>query len=132
MGKVTSTTTKQQPIAKHRRKGNDYYQQVQALTTYLEGAKTFDKIEHPAICAMFNLPYLPDVFAKVYHRRMLDTIITHGPITAATISKFTGIQHKYICQIKRAQCNEKLIYVSHLGKCPTTGSLNVQFLAAYE
>lgn len=114
------------------RKGNDYYQKVKALTQYLESNKTFDKIEHPAICSMFNLPYLPIVFAKVYYRRMLDTIKQHGPITAATISKMTGLQHKYVCQIKRAQCREKLIYVSHLGKCPTTGSLSVQFLAAYE
>ena len=110
-------------------KGNDYNLKVEALTKFIQQSKTIDIIEHRQICYSFGLPYLSEVFRKVYDHRLLSAI-SEKPLTAATIAKVTGLQHKYICEVKRRLEKAVLLKVTHFGKCPTTGSNNVQFLQA--
>jgi hypothetical protein len=132
MKKVPSTTTITNSTAQpYSGKGNDCSDKVKALQDFLYKNKAIEKRHHRLICESFGLPYLPDVFTKVYHDKVLE-LVAMEPITAATISDITGLPHKYVCQIKRRLEAKGIIEVSHLGQCPTTLSLCVQFLAAHE
>ncbi len=115
--------------AKAFSKDTNFFSKVDALRKYIESRTAIDVIEHSKICFSFGLPYLPKIFQEVYDKKVLQAI-EHEPLTAATISKLTGLPHKYICQVKRRLVKSGHIRVSHLDRCPTTGNKNVQFLIA--
>lgn len=84
-------------------------------------------IEHKGIASSFGVTnYRPIFRADAFRRLLAET--TKEPVTAATISKRTGLAHKYICQLKRDLEEQGKIEVIGLGRCPTTGSSGVQFL----
>lgn len=85
-------------------------------------------IEHRGIAASFGVVNYRPIFKADAERRLL-MAIANEPNTAATISKLTGITHKYVCQLKRALEAQGRIEVIGLCQCPTTGSRNVQLLA---
>lgn len=84
-------------------------------------------IEHKGIAASFGVMNYRPIFRADALRRILNET-SKEPVTAATISKHTGLTHKYVCQLKRALEEQGRIKVASLGKCPTTGSNGVQFL----
>ncbi|MEO1012253.1 MAG: hypothetical protein AAFX53_13170 [Bacteroidota bacterium] len=99
-----------------------------ALWAYLlQRPKHPQVLEHKAIAAHFEVYSYRNIFRLDALRRVLIETAKE-PVTAATISKKTGLPHKYLCQLKRFLERKGLIRVVDFGRCPTTGSNRVQFL----
>ncbi|MGC6429851.1 MAG: hypothetical protein ACON5F_02300 [Jejuia sp.] len=101
---------------------------IDQLTTYVRQSEYIDVLEQPKICKSFGLPYLVNIFREEYRQRFYEYLKQHTT-TAATVSKATGIPHKYCCEIKYYFEKKKLLQVVYLDRCSTTGSQNVQYLS---
>jgi hypothetical protein len=110
---------------KRQRQDNEKIEQLKA---YVRQSKYIDVLEQPKICESFGLPYLVNVFRKEYKIRFYNYLKKHTT-TIATVSKVTEIPHKYLCEVKAYYEKRKLLKVVMFGRCPTTGSNNVQFVS---
>lgn len=100
---------------------------VEQLKKYVEQSEYIDFLEQRTVCKSFGLPYLKKIFQEVYRKRAFD-YLEGCTTTMATVSLDTGIPHKYLTEVKVYYEDKGLLQVVALGKCPTTGSLNVQFV----
>ncbi|TYB80335.1 hypothetical protein ES676_01320 [Bizionia saleffrena] len=103
-------------------------EKIEQLKAFVAQSKYIDVLEQPKICNSFSLPYLANVFRLEYRNRFYNYLKKHTT-TVATVSKITGIPHKYLCEVKSYCEKRKLLKVVMVGKCPTTGSNNVQFVS---
>lgn len=101
---------------------------LELLKAYVRESKYIDVLEQPKICANFGLPYHVNVFRQEYRQRFYKYLRNHIT-TVATVSKITGIPHKYLCEVKAYYEKRNLLKVLYYDKCPTTGSSNVQFVS---
>lgn len=100
------------------------------LTAYLKTLSRFPGVlEHPIIARSFTVTNYRPIFRANAIRRILNKTFIE-PLTAATISKQTGLNHKYICRLKRELEKRKQIRVIDFGQCPTTLSKGVQFISS--
>lgn len=115
------------PLKIEQDKGTDKKGQ---LKKYLSGLKFHPPVkEHYLIAKSFGVGNYKPIFKADAVNRFL-TIIGKEPTTAATVSKLTGITHKYLCQLKRSLEKEERLKVIGIGRCETTGSMNVQYLSS--
>lgn len=106
-------------------KGTD---KIAQLKTFVNQSEYIDVKEQPNICNSFGLSYLKGVFQNEYRKRFYEYLKKHTT-TVATVSKVTNIPHKYLCECKAFYENKGLLKIITLGRCPTTGSNNVQFVS---
>jgi hypothetical protein len=100
---------------------------VAQLIAFVKKSKYIDVKEQPNICRNFGLTYLKHIFQNEYRNRFFE-YLKQSTTTVATVSKATEIPHKYLCECKAHYENRGLLKVVAFGKCPTTGSNNVQFV----
>lgn len=105
-----------------------YQQKLNRLKAYVRNSKYIETKEQPIICKRFGLHYVKSVFQNEYRKRFYNYLKLHTT-TAATVSKATQIPHKYLCECKAYFEKRKLLKVVFMGRCPTTGSNNVQFIS---
>jgi hypothetical protein len=98
------------------------------LKEFVGQSKYIDLKEQPHICRSFGLPYLRQVFQNEYRQRFFNYLQRHTT-TVAMVYKATGIPEKYLCQCKAYFESRGLLKVVTIGRCPATGSPNVQFLS---
>ena len=113
-------------IAQPLYKDNEFNDKVKSLYRYIYSRKHIDVISHRSVCQSFGLNYMPEVFRMAYENKFLESL--HEPKTAANVSLITGIPRHYLCQLKRRLEKEGVIKISHLDRCPVSGSNNVQYL----
>lgn len=100
------------------------------LKKYLSGLPFHPPvIEHYSIAKSFGVLHFRQIFREDADRRFISSIFSE-PRTAATVSKLTGITHKFLCQRKRSLEESGVIKVLYLDRCATTGSSNVQHLSS--
>ena len=110
-----------------QRKDNDKIKQLKA---YLSSLELHPPVrEHYTIARSFGVVVYKSIFREDAIRRFIKATFTE-PTTAATVSKLTGITHKYLCQLKRKLEKAERLKVIGLGKCPTTFNSGVQFLSS--
>lgn len=113
----------------NKRQGKDKGN-VEQLKEYLLGLKTFPPVnEHFVIARKFNVKSFKPYFRNDAIRRFLEGVFLE-PKTVATVSKLTGIEHKYLCQLKSSLESGNKLKVVHLGICPITTSKGVQFVSS--
>ena len=99
------------------------------LWNYLRTLKKAPKIiEHDPIAQSFEVKKYREVFKNDAEYRIFE-VIGKKPNTAATIANLTGLEHKYICPLKRRLEKSKKLEVVYLGQCPTTLRRGIQFLS---
>jgi len=98
------------------------------LKAYIAQSKYIDCKEQPQVCKQFGLHYMPELFRNEYRTRFFNYLLEHTT-TCATVTKETGIPQKYLTECKAYYENKGLLKVLYLGKCPTTGSSEVQYLS---
>lgn len=125
-----NTQGKQSPnLLCGEKRGKDN-QKKEQLKDYLKGLKSHPPVnEHNAIAKSFGILNYRTIFRDDAVRRFINTTHTE-PTTAATVSKLTGITHKYLCQLKADLEKAERIKVVGIGKCPTTLNHGVQFLSS--
>lgn len=102
--------------------------EIENLKAYIKTIPYVSPLEQMKICADFNLTYKKNVFSTEYKNRFYLYLFSNTT-TNATVSKETGIPHKYLCECKAYYEKQNLLKVVGLGKCPTTGTIGVQFLS---
>lgn len=98
------------------------------LIAFVKQSKYIDVKEQPNICKNFGLPYLKYIFQNEYRNRFFE-YLKENTTTVATVSNAIGIPHKYLCICKAYYEKKGVLKVVAFGKCPTTGSKNVQFVS---
>lgn len=101
---------------------------LEKLKAYIKKTPYVSPLEQIRICSEFNLPYKKNAFRSVYRNRFY-LYLFNNTTTNATVSKETGIPHKYLCECKAYYEKRSLLKVVGLGKCPTTGTTRVQYLS---
>lgn len=101
---------------------------IKGLKEYIANSPYIELINQPDICALFNCPYYVGLFRLEYARRLIAYLYTNTT-TAATVSRDTNIPHKFICQMKMRLQKAGQLQVVGFGRCPATGSNNVQYLS---
>lgn len=109
-------------------KQNNKEASIELLKKTIANSEYIDVIRQREICAELGLQYLVGLFRIEYRQRFYDYLKKHTT-TVATVSKETKIPHKYLCEVKAYYQNRDLLKIVMYGKCPTTGSNNVQFLS---
>lgn len=100
------------------------------LLSYLCNLSKFPEvIEHKTIAQSFEVSNYQGIFKQDAIRRLIEKTAIE-PKTASTLTKETGINQKYICRLKMQLVNEKRLFVTYIGQCPTTLSRGVQFLSS--
>lgn len=97
------------------------------LKAFVSESKYIDITEQAHICSSFDLPYIASIFQNEYRKRFYD-YLKENTTTVATVSRATGIPHKYLCHCKAHFEKIGLLKVVGLARCKTTGSANVQFV----
>lgn len=103
-------------------------EKIEQLKVFVKQSKYINVLEQRKICASFGLPYLVSVFRKEYTRRFTD-YLKKIPSTRAEVFKATGIDEKYLCQVKRRLEKQGLLVVICFDRCKATNSINVQRLS---
>jgi hypothetical protein len=101
---------------------------LESLKTFIEKSKVIPVGEHYKICKQFNQPLRRELFRIEYSKRFYE-YLSENTTTVATAERDLGLTHKYICQLKAKFEKLGLLKVIKVGICPTTKSLNVQFLS---
>tara|TARA_R110002033_G_C3895715_1_gene239398 strand:+ start:4295 stop:4717 length:423 start_codon:yes stop_codon:yes gene_type:complete len=114
----------------NKRQGQDTYK-IEQLKAFVKQSKYIDIKEQPNVCKQFGLPFLRYIFQDEYRNRFYE-YLKHHTTTVASVFKATGIPEKYLCQCKAYYESKKLLKVVAIGRCPATGSNNVQFLTTNE
>lgn len=110
----------------HNRQDKD--KKIKALKKYISEQPYIPIQDQPKICEAFGLPPLRKVFRQEYKQRFYDYLY-ENIATVATVEFVTGIPQKYLTTCKTYYENKGLLQVVDSGQCPTTLSLNVQFLS---
>ncbi len=114
----------------NKRQAQDTHK-IGQLKDFVKQSKYIDIKEQPNICKQFGLPFLRYIFQDEYRNRFYE-YLNHHTTTVASVFKATGIPEKYLCQCKAYYESRNLLKVVTIGRCPTTGSNNVQFLTTNE
>jgi hypothetical protein len=103
---------------------------TELLKNYLSSLKLHPPVrEHYSIAKSFGVAFYKPIFRADAVRRFIKATYFE-PTTAATVSKSTGITHKYLCLLKRQLEKSEHVKVVGFGKCPTTFNQGVQFLSS--
>tara|TARA_R110002049_G_scaffold80452_4_gene204633 strand:- start:4451 stop:4882 length:432 start_codon:yes stop_codon:yes gene_type:complete len=105
-----------------------YNENLELLKAYVRQSPYIPKLEQPTVSVQFGVPYSPMVFREEYSSR-IKRFLYDNTSTAAYVSKITSIPQKYICQVKALLEDKGDLKVVGFGRCPATGSANVQFLS---
>ena len=108
--------------------GWDKDNKIKQLKKYLTESPYIELVDRPSICAKFDLPNVASPFREVYDARFVDYLRNHTT-TIATVSKELNIPHKYLCQLKKRFEEQGILKVVGFGRCPTTTTKDVQFVA---
>ena len=101
---------------------------ISQLRAYISREKYIEIEDRLSICESFGLPLQTKLFEDIYRNRVYEFLLTNTT-TMATVEHETGIPHKYLTQCKAYFEKLGKLEVIYLGKCPTTGSTNVQFVS---
>ena len=98
---------------------------IEQLKAYVSQSKYIPLNEQTKVCASFGLPYKKRIFEKEYSRRIFKEAFKQ-PVTRAEITKKTGIEEKYICQVKRRLEKAGKLKVLFLDFCTACLKNNIQ------
>jgi hypothetical protein len=98
------------------------------LKSIVKQSPYLDPLKQRQLCEQLGLHYAKGVFQEEYRKRFYNYLQKHTT-TAATVSRDTKIDHKYVCELKFYFENKGLLNVVMMGVCPSTGSFNVQYLS---
>jgi hypothetical protein len=101
---------------------------INQLRAYISREKYIEIEDRLSICESFGLQLQTKIFEDIYRNRVYDFLLTNTT-TMATVEHETDIPHKYLTQCKAYFEKLGKLEVIYLGKCPTTGSTNVQFVS---
>lgn len=101
---------------------------IDKLKTYIKKSPYIEVADQRRICQSFGLHYMVELFRIEYRKRFYE-YLKKNITSVATVSKDTEIPHKYLCEVKAYYEKKNLLQVVMMGKCPTTGSSNVQYLS---
>ena len=107
---------------------NERLRNIEQLKMYIKRSPYIEVSEQRRICQSFGLHYMIELFRIEYRKRFYE-YLKKNITSVATVSKETGIPHKYLCEVKAYYEKKKLLRVVMMGKCPTTGSSNVQYVS---
>lgn len=103
----------------------EYTDKTEKLKTIVRNSKYLPVDKQRELCASLGLPYLVGVFRKEYTKRFF-AVAYREPVTRAEVSKETGIEEKYLCQIKRRLEKAEKLKVLFLDFCKASKSENIQ------
>ena len=105
-----------------------YNSKKEELIAFVANSPYIDKENQPEVCKRFGFKYAPSIFRDEYRKRVKQ-FLRNRITTAATVSKFTLIPHKYITQVKSRLEKANELVVVKLDRCETTQTSNVQYLS---